>query len=266
MVATSDRPRTGDAVLGGLTPPPLAGAVLGGLEGVQWRLRSRSAVQRIPAVVEALGYGQAGKAAIVAVLDQEDATTQSTLLLLWQHPDPNLRAALQDYTPVLRSEREVDYEPLQALLATADWQQADALTARLMLALAEHPSKGYPDGDTIHQFPLMDLRTIDRLWVHYSQGQFGFSVQRQLWQQVGMAPGTADLTRIGKFGRHVGWRKGASWLYHAQLTYNLKAPIGHLPGWVGWGDDVMDYEYLIFGGGQPLLLMGWGALVTHPEL
>jgi len=266
MVATQHQPRPGDAVLGGLTPLPVTGAVLGGLQGVRWRLQSPSAVQRVLALLEALAYGQDGKAAIVATLDQEDAATQSTLLLLWQHPDARARLALQDYTPVLRSEQTIDYAPLQTLLAATDWQQADTLTAQIMLALAGSPSKGYPDGDTIHQFPLTDLRTIDRLWTHYSQGHFGFSIQRQLWQQLGMAPGMPDLTSLGKFGRRLGWRQGASWLYHAQLNYSLKAPAGHLPGWVGWGDEVMDYEYLIFGGGQPLLLMGWGALATHPEL
>ncbi len=266
MTLTQAQPSERDAVLGGLTPPPITGAVLGGLPGATWRLRSASAVQRVPAALEALGYGEAGKAAIVAALDQHDATTQATLLLLWQQPDPRLREFLQDYSPVMASEREVNYEPLQALLATADWQQADVWTAQSMLALAGYPSKGYPDGDTLHQFPLTDLRTIDRLWTHYSQGQFGFSIQRQLWQQSGMAAGMPDLTTIGKFGQQVGWRKGASWLYHSQLSYNRTAPLGHLPGWVGWGDDVMDYEYLIFGGGQPLLLMGWGAIVTHPNL
>lgn len=253
-------------MLGGLTPPPTAGAVLGGLAGVTWRLQSSSAVQRVSAVLEALSYGQSGEAAIVAALDQEGIAGQSGLLLLWQHPDPRLRSLLQGYTPLARSEQEIDYEPLRAFLANADWEQADLTTARIMLRLIGYPDRLYPDGDVLHQFPLTDLRTIDRLWTHYSQGRFGFSIQRQLWQQLGMTPGIPDLTTLGKFGRQIGWRTGSAWRYHNQLTYSLRAPIAHLPGWVGWGDDVMDYEYLLFGGGQPLMLMGWGALATHPAL
>ncbi|CCQ59603.1 GUN4 domain-containing protein, partial [Crocosphaera watsonii] len=30
-------------------------------------------------------------------------------------------------------------------------------------------------------FPCEDLRIIDQLWVKYSNGQFGFSVQKQIY-------------------------------------------------------------------------------------
>ncbi len=30
-----------------------------------------------------------------------------------------------------------------------------------------------------------DLRTIDQLWVKYSNGRFGFSVQKRIWHSIG---------------------------------------------------------------------------------
>jgi hypothetical protein len=38
-------------------------------------------------------------------------------------------------------------------------------------------------------FPCTDLRTIDGLWVKYSNGHFGFSVQKEIYLSVG---GKAD--------------------------------------------------------------------------
>ena len=32
-----------------------------------------------------------------------------------------------------------------------------------------------------YNFPCDDLRTIDQLWVHYSNGKFGFSVQKKIY-------------------------------------------------------------------------------------
>ncbi|MFM6222650.1 MAG: GUN4 domain-containing protein, partial [Dolichospermum sp.] len=76
-------------------------------------------------------------------------------------------------------------------------------------------------------FPCADLRTIDKLWVKYSDGRFGFSVQKRIYQGLG---GTRKYNEEiwDKFGDKVGWRKGGSWLC-MDITYDKKAPEGHLP-------------------------------------
>ncbi|MFM6267541.1 MAG: GUN4 domain-containing protein, partial [Dolichospermum sp.] len=73
-----------------------------------------------------------------------------------------------------------------------------------------------------------DLSIIDKLWVKYSDGRFGFSVQKRIYQGLG---GTREynLERWLKFGDKVGWRKGGSWLYYSDITFDKKAPEGHLP-------------------------------------
>ena len=68
----------------------------------------------------------------------------------------------------------------------------------------------------------------DRLWVKYSGGKFGFSVQKQIYQDLG---GTKDYDEKvwESFGDKVGWRKGGSWLSYSNLTFSEGYYMGHLP-------------------------------------
>lgn len=92
----------------------------------------------------------------------------------------------------------------------------------------------------IQKFPCEDLKTIDQLWVKYSKGRFGFSIQKQIWQEVGGKPNADDLIWCS-FGERVGWRVKGDWLWSDNLTFTLNAPKGHLPGfgvkkgwWLSW--------------------------------
>jgi len=79
-------------------------------------------------------------------------------------------------------------------------------------------------------FPCEDLRAIDKLWVKYSNGRFGFSVQKRILSYLGpRASFVSFLFRIG-------WMDGAplerylrSW---ERMTFDLSAPAGHLPALV----------------------------------
>ena len=54
-----------------------------------------------------------------------------------------------------------------------------------MKAVGDREQKGYLYLEDLRQFPCADLRVIDQLWVRYSNGRFGFSVQKQIWVEVG---------------------------------------------------------------------------------
>ena len=135
----------------------------------------------------------------------------------------------------LKSAWGVDYSCLRDLLAAGKWQEADGETLKMMLKAARREKEGWFTKESIENFPCDDLRTIDQLWVKYSQGHFGFSVQKKIWLEVG---GKVDWETECKLGDRVGWRKGGSWLNTRDLTYNNKqAPKGHLPrGVAGWGE------------------------------
>ncbi len=91
---------------------------------------------------------------------------------------------LDDVTDDLYSERGIDYSHLQALLVLENWTGADRETKRIMLKIANREKEDFLDLKSIEAFPLTDLRTIDRLWVKYSAGRFGFSTQKRIWQEV----------------------------------------------------------------------------------
>ncbi|MEG3889418.1 serine/threonine-protein kinase [Microcoleus sp. Z1_A1] len=138
----------------------------------------------------------------------------------------------------LKSARGVDYTRLRDLLAAGKWKEADGETLKVMLKAARREKEGYFDKESIENFPCDDLRTIDQLWVKYSQGRFGFSVQKKIWLEVG---GKVDYETQCKLGDRVGWSKGGQWLDKSNLTWNKQAPAGHLPvgggggvGWVVW--------------------------------
>ncbi|MCA1992305.1 MAG: GUN4 domain-containing protein, partial [Coleofasciculus sp. S288] len=109
---------------------------------------------------------------------------------------------------------------------------------------------------SIENFPCSDLRTIDQLWVQHSNGRFGFSVQKKIWQEVGRDD---DV-----FFERIGWQlKGSTLIIEEpeKLIRKLTGegvPIsakklrkGHLPLRVhcfgnptGVGSYEMVYEYL----------------------
>jgi serine/threonine protein kinase len=126
----------------------------------------------------------------------------------------------------LKSAMGVDYTRLRDLLAAGEWKEADGETLKVMLKAARREKEGSFSVKSIENFPCDDLRTIDQLWVKYSQGHFGFSVQKKIWLEVG---GKVDYDTECKLGDRVGWRKGGSWLNNSDLTFNKQAPVGHLP-------------------------------------
>jgi hypothetical protein len=117
----------------------------------------------------------------------------------------------------------MDYSKLRDLLATGKWEDADVETASLMLMVAGREKQGRLDIEDVKKFPGRDLRTIDSLWVEYSNGRFGFSVQKRIWKQV--------KKNYDDFGDIVGWRRGNTWLPYSELSFNAAAPEGHLPSW-----------------------------------
>lgn len=137
------------------------------------------------------------------------------------------------------------YNTLTYLLASQQWREADEETYQVMLNVA-NSKKGYLDIEDIENFPVDELRIIDQLWVDYSNGHFGFSVQKQIWLDCGGKIGKYDSKAYYKFGDRIGWRKDGEWLSYSDFTFNTNALLGHLPaaavpaGFLGWFDWLME--------------------------
>lgn len=227
MAKNPNQPRNDDAVLGGQAPS--SSAVLGGVEGIKKRLTSSVEQQRIAALSEALKLGKTGLDLVIQALENSSQQVQQTAFWLLHEykAEPKVKKVLQNYIPV-NSVLNVDYSWLQDLLATGQWQKADRETLALMLQACHQEKNGWLSVEDIEHFPCIDLRTIDQLWANYSNGRFGFSAQKRIWQSIGGKP-NADWETYCRFGERVGWRVRDRWLDEWNLTYTLAAPMGHLP-------------------------------------
>ncbi len=137
----------------------------------------------------------------------------------------------------LKSAKGVDYTKLRDHLAAGEWKDADEETAKRMREVA---NKGeHLNEEDIDNFPCEDLRTIDQLWVEYSNGRFGFSVQKDIYKRLGGRESYEEKI-WEEFGTVVGWRKGGKWLDYSKLTFELQSntlipqpQYGHLPNCFG---------------------------------
>jgi WD40 repeat protein len=130
----------------------------------------------------------------------------------------------------LSSERGIDYTRLHDLLAAGQWLEADLETTTVMLRVSGREAEGWLRAEDMNNFPCMDLLTIDQLWVKYSKGRFGFSVQKKIWESLG-GKQNAEYKIYRSFSKSVGWSDGSnSWLHYPDLSFNSTAVVGHLPG------------------------------------
>lgn len=129
----------------------------------------------------------------------------------------------------LCTERRLGYTRLQALLAAGKWKEADRQTNLVMLQAFGIEQEANLDEKHLKNFPCEILCTIDQLWLKYSNGRFGFSVQKRLFEDVGGKPGVDDYKTYYRFGERVGWLVENCWLSETNLIFTLDAPSGHLP-------------------------------------
>ncbi len=134
---------------------------------------------------------------------------------------------LEKQKPIpLKSDRNVDYTKLRDLLAAGEWKEADLETANVMLQAAGKSSNNRLYEKDIESFPCEDLRTINQLWLKHSNGKFGLSVQKDIYQSLG---GTKEYNDEvwSNFCARVGWKKGDEWLERDALTkLDLTLPQG----------------------------------------
>ncbi|MBK1988640.1 GUN4 domain-containing protein [Sphaerospermopsis aphanizomenoides BCCUSP55] len=167
----------------------------------------------------------------------------------------------------LKSAVGMDYRKLQDLLAAEKWKEADQETANIMLKIMSREIQGYLDIDGCKNFPKDELKIIDQLWVTYSNGHFGFSVQKEIFTKMGGRGYGYDYDLVCKFGQEVGWKKkgflgisngwviGNDWKLYDDLSFEIVlSSKGHLPygyrWWKGGGSSesgfCCGYHFLFF--------------------
>ena len=150
------------------------------------------------------------------------------------------------------------YARLETLLKAQDFRAADEETGKVMLAVAKRENQGWLRKEDAEKFPCKELRSIDKLWLKYSRGKFGISVQQQIYQSLG---GTKEFNYDvwRSVGDRIGWRQGGQWLSYRDLNFSQTAPSGHLP--VPPERDFPDW-FGVFGRGE---VCGTSLLSRHAE-
>ncbi|MGK7917783.1 MAG: AAA-like domain-containing protein, partial [Prochloraceae cyanobacterium] len=67
---------------------------------------------------------------------------------------------------------------LEYLVKVNKWEEANGKTYELILFIAERENEGWLTSESIKSLSCSELRTIDQSWSNYSNGKFGFRVQR----------------------------------------------------------------------------------------
>ncbi len=131
---------------------------------------------------------------------------------------------LRSLSVITEKVADIRYAKLETLLKTGQWKEADAETYRVMIQVCGKEEGQDFSRQDLETFPCEDLQTIDRLWVNASNGHFGFSVQKKIWEECGSPMEYNDDYK--KFGEKVGWRSGEYFDFKFSLSLSLK---GELP-------------------------------------
>jgi GUN4-like/CHAT domain/AAA ATPase domain len=92
---------------------------------------------------------------------------------------------------------------LEEYLQQQKWREADEETTWIFYQLMV--LEEFRDwNDLLKRIPSSLFQQIDDLWFKYSNGHFGFSVQQEIWEDLGGKPG-ADHETWKRFRKVVGW-------------------------------------------------------------
>ncbi len=122
------------------------------------------------------------------------------------------------------SQVSFDYSPLQRFLLNESYEDADRFTSSKLRELAGEKAvkRGYVYFSEVDSIPGMDLSTLDKLWIVYSRGKFGFTIQSKILDSVG--------GRYDKLWPRIGWKKDGIWTrYPNAFNWSIEAPNGHMP-------------------------------------
>jgi eukaryotic-like serine/threonine-protein kinase len=124
----------------------------------------------------------------------------------------------------LKSEVGMEYNNLRDLLKAQNWEEADKETYEVMIKAVGKKSGDSFTSDELLNFPCQDLRTIDQLWVEYSKGRFGFSVQKEIYLSVSgeFSSDEYNFLAWNMFVHDVGWNTKYD-------VHKNHIPRGHLP-------------------------------------
>ncbi|VXD12684.1 YqaE/Pmp3 family membrane protein [Planktothrix paucivesiculata] len=139
----------------------------------------------------------------------------------------------------------IDYRNLRNFLAVKDFKSANKETESIFKeCFFIDIGRVSVDPERPKSIPCTDICTIDRLWVKYSKGYFGISVQDGIWSDIFLSmylkeKDFANREKLEKTDEQLrqvalfeSWRKfnnKLGWKSDIKYIYDFSAPKGHLP-------------------------------------
>jgi uncharacterized protein YjbI with pentapeptide repeats len=146
-------------------------------------------------------------------------------------PEPPITIHSRDRVE-LKSETGTDYSKLRDLLSECRWKAAQHKTHELIANL-QGEGVYYLNPEALADIPCTDLVTIDRLWFEYSWGQFGFSIQKEIW--ISIYEGyDCNSKRYDTFLKHI-WMRNFINTEKSNDEKSIKlVPSGYYPNFVNF--------------------------------
>lgn len=202
------------------------------LETLKDKFNKNSDKNKLSLIDEIIAKGEDGYQFLRDFIDSYSGEINPTLgkiFLTLKHSDEQinhdfLTQKFPEGLVPLKSDKEINYHDLQELLIEQKFQQADALTRVKLCELAGKNAiaRKWVYFTEVEKFPVTDLNTIDLLWQVYSEGKFGYRIQRQIWLSLGK-----DYNQLWT---KLKWKSGNKWTkYPQEFIWDLTAPVGHLP-------------------------------------
>ncbi|MBE9082842.1 GUN4 domain-containing protein [Tolypothrix sp. LEGE 11397] len=126
------------------------------------------------------------------------------------------------------------YTQLENFLQQQQWKEADIETTWIFYQIMVLEGYKYWN-QFLREFPKEISSEIDRLWMKFSNGHFGFSVQKQIWESVSSISFEGEIrgflsgySPVVEFGKKLEWFN-SGWRSHPYLNFSLNARKGSLP-------------------------------------
>jgi CHAT domain-containing protein len=125
------------------------------------------------------------------------------------------------------------FTQLKDYLQQGEWREADAETAWIFYQIMV--KENHQDWKKLlNNFPCEILKEINQLWLLYSEGKFGFSLQAETYRgvigpidrtlltySISVTRGISQQKKWGNFGVLVGWKQGEEWLRYEKIMNQL---------------------------------------------
>nr|YP_009296646.1 hypothetical protein Apop_096 [Apophlaea sinclairii]AOM65786.1 hypothetical protein Apop_096 [Apophlaea sinclairii] len=125
---------------------------------------------------------------------------------------------------LLKSQKNIDYLPLQNFLINKRFKEANTVTYNILRKLSNvcNTNRSWLYFTDISSLPIIDLHTIDNLWRTHSLDKFGFTIQRKIW--------LSSNRDWNKLWNTIEWQTNyVLCTYPHEFQWSIHGPVGHLP-------------------------------------